>query len=96
MVPLYLLGAIGLFLVPRFLAALTVLMLGYQTLVAMLFVGETRYRVPWDFLIALLAATALVRLVQRARASGSPGGRRLPSSWSAASSALRRRRSSRS
>ena len=41
---------------PRFFAALAVLLLGYQTLVAMLFVGETRYRVPWDFLLALLAA----------------------------------------
>jgi 4-amino-4-deoxy-L-arabinose transferase-like glycosyltransferase len=67
MIPLYVLGAVGLFLVPRYLAALTVLMLGYQTLVAMLFVGETRYRVPWDFLIALLAATALVDLVRRRR-----------------------------
>jgi len=77
MIPLYLLAAIGLFLVPRFLASLTVLVLGYQTLVAMLFVGETRYRVPWDFLIALLAATAVVEIVRRlrahrARASGSP------------------------
>ena len=68
MIPLYLLGAIGLFLVPRFLAALAVLLLGYQTLVAMLFVGETRYRVPWDFLIALLAGTALVELARRVRA----------------------------
>ena len=59
---------IGLFLVPRFLAALTVLLLGYQTLVAMLFVGETRYRVPWDFLIALLAARALVELARRSQA----------------------------
>jgi hypothetical protein len=68
MVVLYLLGVVGLFLVPRFLAALTVLLLGYQTLVAMLFVGETRYRVPWDFLIALLAARALVELSGRVRA----------------------------
>jgi len=68
MIVLYLFGAIGLFLVPRFLAALTVLLLGYQTLVAMLFVGETRYRVPWDFLIALLAARALVELVRRLNA----------------------------
>jgi 4-amino-4-deoxy-L-arabinose transferase-like glycosyltransferase len=67
MIPLYVLGVIGLFLVPRFLAALTVLLLGYQTLVAMLFVGETRYRVPWDFLIALLAGAALVELVRRVR-----------------------------
>jgi hypothetical protein len=67
MIPLYVLGAIGLFLVPRFFAALTVLLLGYQTLVAMLFVGETRYRVPWDFLIALLAGTAIVELARRVR-----------------------------
>jgi hypothetical protein len=67
MIVLYLFGLIGLFFVPRFLAALTVLLLGYQTLVAMLFVGETRYRVPWDFLIALLAARALVELSARAR-----------------------------
>jgi hypothetical protein len=33
----------------------------------MLFVGETRYRVPWDFLIALLAGTALVELARRVR-----------------------------
>jgi hypothetical protein len=68
MVLLYLLGLVGLFLVPRYFAALTVLLLGYQTLVAMLFVGETRYRVPWDFLTALLAARALVELTHRVRA----------------------------
>ena len=62
MIVLYILGLIGLFLVPRFLSALTVALLGYQTLVAMLFVGETRYRVPWDFLIALLAARAVIEL----------------------------------
>jgi hypothetical protein len=36
-----------------------VLLLAYQTIVAVLFVGETRYRVPWDFLIALCAGAAL-------------------------------------
>ena len=99
MIPLYLLGAIGLFLVPRFFAALTVLLLGYQTLVAMLFVGETRYRVPWDFLIALLAGAAVVELrkrIQRARASGSPDDRRAPSATSDAARASRRFGSSRS
>jgi 4-amino-4-deoxy-L-arabinose transferase-like glycosyltransferase len=70
MIPLYILAAFGVFLVPRFFAALTAMLLGYQTLVAMLFVGETRYRVPWDFLIALLAGTALVALAERARARG--------------------------
>ncbi len=67
MIPLYILGAIGLFLVPRALAALAVLLLGYQTAVAALFVGETRYRVPWDFVIALLASAALLQLVARFR-----------------------------
>jgi 4-amino-4-deoxy-L-arabinose transferase-like glycosyltransferase len=68
MIPLYLLAFVGLFFVPRFLAVLSVLLLGYQTLVAMLFVGETRYRVPWDFLLALLASAAIVELTARVRA----------------------------
>ena len=67
MLVLYVLAAAGLFLVPRFFGALAVLVLGYQTLVAVLFVGETRYRVPWDFLVALLAAAALVDLAGRLR-----------------------------
>jgi 4-amino-4-deoxy-L-arabinose transferase-like glycosyltransferase len=67
MIPLYLLALFGVFLVPRFFAALTVVLLGYQTLTAALFVGETRYRVPWDFLLALLAAAAVVELVARLR-----------------------------
>jgi hypothetical protein len=90
MIVLYVLGAIGAFLVPRFFATLAALLLGYQTILAMLFVGETRYRVPWDFLIALLAAAALVRV------SASIGERRRPSSVSAATSARRRFGSSRS
>lgn len=69
MIVLYILAAIGVFLVPRFFAALAVLVLAYQTLVAVLFVGETRYRVPWDFLIALFAATALVEIVRRVRSA---------------------------
>jgi hypothetical protein len=62
MVVLYALGAVGLFLVPRRLAALAVLLLAYDTVLAMVFAGETRYRVPFDFLIALCAAAAIVRL----------------------------------
>jgi 4-amino-4-deoxy-L-arabinose transferase-like glycosyltransferase len=65
MIPLYLLAVAGLFLVPRFLAVLTVVLLGYQTLVAMLFVGETRYRAPWDFLLALLAGATITELLRR-------------------------------
>jgi len=67
MIPLYALALVGLFLVPRFLSVLTVLLLAYQTAVAVLFVGETRYRVPWDFLLALLAGAALVTAAERVR-----------------------------
>ena len=68
MIPLYILGLIGLFLVPRYFSVLAVLVLAYQTAVAVMFVGETRYRAPWDFLIALLAGKALVEIAGRIRA----------------------------
>ena len=38
---------------------LALLLLAYKTLAAVVFAGTTRYRVPWDFLLALLAAFAL-------------------------------------
>ena len=73
------------------------LLLGYQTLVAMLFVGETRYRVPWDFLLALLAAAALVELdARRAQARRRSPGARRAEQLSDAASASRRFASSRS
>ena len=73
MIVLYAFGAAGLFLLPRRLAALAVLLLAYDTVTAMLFAGETRYRVPWDFLIALAAATAAIELARRvAAARGQP------------------------
>ena len=37
------------------------LLVGYNTLVAMAFAGTVRYRAPFDFLLAILAAAALVR-----------------------------------
>jgi 4-amino-4-deoxy-L-arabinose transferase-like glycosyltransferase len=64
-IPLYCLAVAGLFLVPRAFAVLTLLLLAYQTAVAMIFVGVTRYRVPWDFLLCILAATALAALARR-------------------------------
>jgi 4-amino-4-deoxy-L-arabinose transferase-like glycosyltransferase len=64
-VPLYCLALAGLFLVPRAFAVLVVLLLAYQTAVAMIFVGVTRYRVPWDFLLCVLAGAALVALARR-------------------------------
>jgi len=56
MIALYALAVVGLFVLPRSFVALALLLLTYQTLVAMLFAGATRYRVSWDFLIAIIAA----------------------------------------
>jgi 4-amino-4-deoxy-L-arabinose transferase-like glycosyltransferase len=58
-IPLFVLGILGVWLLPGRLALLGVALLLYQTLVAMGFAGATRYRVPWDFLIALAAAAAV-------------------------------------
>jgi len=78
---MYVLAAAGLFLVPRGFAALVVAILGYNTLLAALFAGETRYRVPWDFLLVVLAARAAAELVARAGALRSTAvSRREPSS----------------
>ena len=64
---LYALAAVGLFVVPRYFVALALLIFGYQTLCAFAFVGATRYRIAWDFLLALLAAAALGRIGERVR-----------------------------
>ena len=61
MVAVYVLAIAGAFLVPRRFLALALLLLGYSTLAAMAFAGTVRYRAPFDFLLALLAAAALVR-----------------------------------
>ena len=45
--------------------ALALLLLAYQTAAALAFVGATRYRVAWDFLLALLAAATLEHVIQR-------------------------------
>jgi len=62
MVALYVLAAAGVFLVSRAFAVLAVSLLAYNTLAALVFAGNVRYRVPWDFLLALLAAAALERV----------------------------------
>jgi Dolichyl-phosphate-mannose-protein mannosyltransferase len=67
MIALYALAAWGLFLVPRPFAVLVLALLAYNTLAAMLFVGETRYRTPWDFLLAILAGAAILRAWDRVR-----------------------------
>jgi 4-amino-4-deoxy-L-arabinose transferase-like glycosyltransferase len=70
MVVLYGLALGGLFLLPRRFTVLAVAMLAYTTLAAMAFAGETRYRAPWDFLIAVAAGAALVALAGRFAPSG--------------------------
>jgi 4-amino-4-deoxy-L-arabinose transferase-like glycosyltransferase len=65
MIVLYLLAAVGSLFLPRRLTALALILLAYDTLAAMLFAGETRYRVSWDFLIALAATVAALELASR-------------------------------
>jgi 4-amino-4-deoxy-L-arabinose transferase-like glycosyltransferase len=67
MVALLVLGAIGFGLARWRLRALVLAIVVYQTALAALFVGETRYRIPWDFLLALLAALALARGLELVR-----------------------------
>ncbi len=67
MVALYALAVAGLVVVPRAYAVLAIVLLAYQTLCAALFVGATRYRISWDFVLAVLAAAALERVWRRLR-----------------------------
>ena len=61
MIAVYALALVGAFLVLRRFLALVLLLEGYSTLVAMVFAGTVRYRAPFDFLLAVLAAATLVR-----------------------------------
>jgi hypothetical protein len=71
LVPIYLLAIAGLFVAPRAFAVLALLLLAYNTAAAMLFAGTTRYRVPFDFLLVLLAACAVERVFSRRRYTAS-------------------------
>jgi 4-amino-4-deoxy-L-arabinose transferase-like glycosyltransferase len=62
-VPLFLLAIAGLLAVTRTFRVLALAFVAYETLAAWAFVGTTRYRVPWDFVLALLAAAAIDRLL---------------------------------
>ncbi|MGZ4419347.1 MAG: ArnT family glycosyltransferase [Gaiellaceae bacterium] len=64
---LYTLALLGIFVAaPRFVG-LALAVLAYQTLAALAFVGATRYRVSTDFLLALLAASAIDWALRRRR-----------------------------
>jgi hypothetical protein len=69
MVPLYLLAIAGCFFVPRRFLVLVLLFVGYETFAAWVFAGTTRYRVAWDFLLAVLAAAAMARVPFRSLVS---------------------------
>ena len=71
-IALYALALWGAFLAPRRFVVLAGTLLGFNTLAAMVFAGTTRYRAPWDFLLALLAAFALERAWERVRARRQP------------------------
>ena len=64
---LYALALVGIFVVARRFVGLALAVLAYQTLAAMVFVGATRYRVTTDFLLALLAASAIDWALRRLR-----------------------------
>ena len=70
-IPVYLLALIGLFFVSRRFAALALTFLAYNTLAAWVFAGATRYRVSFDFVLALLAGAAIERLWSRSRYTAS-------------------------
>jgi 4-amino-4-deoxy-L-arabinose transferase-like glycosyltransferase len=61
---IYVLAIGGLFFAPRAFVALALLLLAYQSLCAAIFVGATRYRIAWDFLVVLLATATLKRGVR--------------------------------
>jgi 4-amino-4-deoxy-L-arabinose transferase-like glycosyltransferase len=62
---LFALALVGLVLVPRPFALLALGLLAYQTLAAMVFVGATRYRVSWDFVVAVLAGATVAWALER-------------------------------
>src|SRR5262249_19843173 len=64
---LFALGIVGLAFLPRWFAVLVIALLAYETLAAMVFVGATRYRIAWDFLVAVSAGAAVAGLWERRR-----------------------------
>jgi Dolichyl-phosphate-mannose-protein mannosyltransferase len=62
---LFALAIAGVFVAPPHFVGLALLMLAYNTFAAMVFAGTARYRAPWDFLLAILAAFALASAWER-------------------------------
>jgi hypothetical protein len=70
MLLVYALAIAGCFFAPRRFLAFALLLMAYNTVTAMVFAGTLRYRVPFDFLLALLATLALERAWVWARDRG--------------------------
>lgn len=64
LVPILALALVGLFVSPWPLTSLVLFVLGYQTVVAALFAGTTRYRIAWDFLVVLLAVAGTAKAIE--------------------------------
>jgi 4-amino-4-deoxy-L-arabinose transferase-like glycosyltransferase len=67
MLLVFALAPLGVSRVRRDFVVLAAALLAYQTLMAMVFAGTTRYRAPWDFLLVVLAAAGLQAMVGRWR-----------------------------
>jgi hypothetical protein len=67
MIALYVLAAIGLFLAPRVFVWLALALVAYQSFWAAVFVGATRYRIAFDFLLVILATAAVAGVSERRR-----------------------------
>ena len=65
---LYLLAALGLFVAARGFTWLALALFAYESVWVAVFVGATRYRVAFDFLLAVLGTCALAWLWERRRA----------------------------
>jgi 4-amino-4-deoxy-L-arabinose transferase-like glycosyltransferase len=61
---MYVLAIGGIFFAPRAFVWLALLLLAYQSVCAAIFVGATRYRIAWDFLVVLLATATLKRATE--------------------------------
>lgn len=63
----YALAFVGLFFAPRAFTALALLLFAYESVFVAIFVGATRYRIAFDFVLVLLATVAVQRLWERTR-----------------------------
>lgn len=70
-IPVFFLAALGLFLLRGPFRAFAIAFLAYETAAAWVFAGTTRYRVSWDFVLAVLAVGALDQLWSKRTASRS-------------------------